>query len=91
MSESVSAKPGINSPGTVRVEPYTIFAEEHPKSSLGAVLIPRSTQGSSRTQLGPVRRARKADSQGRLQVAMKPFYQAVRLRVVGCCMVKLCT
>ena len=61
MLESVSAKPGIKSPGSVKVKPYTISAEEHPKSSLGAVIISRSTQGSSCTQLGPVRRARKAD------------------------------
>ena len=63
MSEGASAlaKLGIKSPGTVRGKPYTMSAEEHPKSSLGAVLIPSSTQGSSCIQLGPVRRARKAD------------------------------
>ena len=52
---------GMKSPGTVRGAPYTISAEEHPKSSLGAVRIPNRTQGSSRIQLGPVRRALKAD------------------------------
>ena len=35
--------------------PYTISAKEQPKSSLYAVLIPNSTQGSSRVQLGLVR------------------------------------
>ena len=39
----VSAKLGIKSPVTVRGEPYTVSAEEHPISSLGAVRIPGST------------------------------------------------
>ena len=37
----------MKSPGTVRGVPYTISAEEHPRSSLGAVRMPNSTQGSS--------------------------------------------
>ena len=52
---------GMKSPDTVRGAPYTISAEEHPKSSFGAVRIPNKTQVSSRIQLGPVRRALKAD------------------------------
>ena len=46
-------------PGTVRGAPPPLplidhSADEHPRSFLGAVQIPRSTQGSSAVQLGPV-------------------------------------
>ena len=47
-------------PGTVRGAPPPPLplidhsADEHPRSSLGAVQIPRSTQGSLAVQLGPV-------------------------------------
>ena len=47
----------IKSPGTVSGALYIIYTEEQSRSSLGAVLIPRSTQGN---QFGPVRRARSA-------------------------------
>ena len=47
----------MKSLGTVRGAPYTISADEHPRSSLGAIRTPKSTQGSSCVQLGPVRRA----------------------------------
>jgi hypothetical protein len=46
--------PGITSPGTIRGEPYNISADEQPESSLGAVLMPNNTHGSSCVQLGPV-------------------------------------
>ena len=48
------------SPGTVSGVPYTSSAEEQCRSSLGAVLIPSSTHGSSSNQLGVERRALKA-------------------------------
>ena len=47
--------------GTVSEAPYTNSAEEQPKSSLGAVRMPRRTHGSSCIQLGPVSRACRAD------------------------------
>ena len=45
----------MKSLGAVTGAPYTSPAEEHPKSSLGTVQIPNSTQGGSWVQLGPVR------------------------------------
>lgn len=49
------------SPGTVRGVPYTSSAKQHPKSSLGAVQIPNSTEDKSCVQLGPVRCSHRAD------------------------------
>lgn len=43
---------GMISPSNVRGEPYTISAKEQRSSSLGTVLIPRTTHGSSCVQLG---------------------------------------
>ena len=51
----------IKSPGTVSSWPYTSSADEQPRSSLGAILIPESTHKRSLVQLGPGRPACKAD------------------------------
>ncbi|TWW74144.1 Ribonuclease inhibitor [Takifugu flavidus] len=51
---------GTNSPGTRSGSPYTISAEEHCRSSLGAVRSPNKTQGSLSTQLLSFRDARRA-------------------------------
>ena len=37
----------INSPGTIRIEPYTSSADKYPISSFGARWIPNKIQGSS--------------------------------------------
>ena len=58
------------SPGTVSGVPYTSSAEEQCRSSLGAVLIPSNTHGSSSNQLGVERRALMAV----FQVPVKTFY-----------------
>ncbi len=45
----------VKSPGTVSGAPYTISTDEHHRSSLGAVRISKSTQGSSLIQFGHVK------------------------------------
>ena len=61
------------SPGTVSGWPYTSSAVEQPRSSLGAVRIPRSTHGNSLIQLGLDRRDHKADSKCRWKRSMRPL------------------
>ena len=53
----------------------TSSADEHPRSSFGAIRVPNSTQGSSVVQLGPVSRC--------LKVSVEPFYQAIGMWVIG--------
>ena len=40
-----------NSPGSLRVDPYTISAVVHPRSSLRVDLMPRRTNGSASLHL----------------------------------------
>lgn len=70
-----SAKVGLatKSPGTVSGEPYTSSAEDEPRSSLGAVLIPSRIQGSSSAQFGPMSRARSADFMCRWKRSTSPL------------------
>ena len=51
----------MKSPGTVTRAPYKSSAEEHLRSSLGAVRMPSNTQGSASSQLGPESRALSED------------------------------
>ena len=54
------AESWTKSPGTVRGEPYTRSAGDALRSSFGVVRRPRSTQGNSSAQFGPVSRALSA-------------------------------
>ena len=62
-----------NSPGTVNGSPYTSSAAEVPRSSLGTVLRPKSTHGSSSVQRGPCSLALSAALSVRWKRSTKPF------------------
>ena len=51
----------MKSPGTVTGAPNKSSAEEHLRSSFGAVRMPSNTQGSASSQFGPVSRALRED------------------------------
>ena len=64
---------GMKSPGTVRGLPYTNSAGEAFKSSLGIVLRPNNTHGSSSTQFGPVSLALREALRVRCSLSTNPL------------------